>query len=294
MKFNVVILEPQGYRFAHLLYDCARIFYHGLENLGHQCHIHKNWFDSSCQNLVIGGHMVEDSQTVASIRNGGIKYIVLQSEIFKSGTLKAAAANADNERLKKRFEEAYLPLLQGASAIWEGVSDNLTELESLGLPARFYVGGYVPELEEVSLKQERDIDFLFYGSRTPHRNNMLMQLEKLGFNVKYDFDSPSLYRNDLIARSKVNLSIAQSEEFSHLPWGRITYLLNNRCLVVGEACREQEWLENCFLHASTQDWLSLCQQTLMNPAREEIRMEHYERFRKMPMTHQLEPLLEGM
>jgi hypothetical protein len=294
MKFNVVVLEPRGYRFAHLLYDCARLFYHGLENLGHQCHIHKNWFDSSCLNLVIGGHMVEDSQTVAKIRNGGIKYIVLQSEIFKSGTLKAVAAHRDNALLKKRFEEAYLPLLQGASAIWEGVSDNLPELESLGLPAKFYVGGYVPELEEVSLKNERDIDFLFYGSRTPHRNIMLTHLENLGFNVKYDFDSPALFRNDLIARSKVNLSIAQSEEFSHLPWGRITYLLNNRCLVVGEACREQEWLEHCFLHAPTDEWVALCHQTLTRSNREEMREENYERFRRMPMTDQLEPLLEGM
>ncbi|SVC90644.1 uncharacterized protein METZ01_LOCUS343498, partial [marine metagenome] len=42
MKFNVVVLEPLEYRYGHFLYDYARLFYHGLENLGHQCHIHKN------------------------------------------------------------------------------------------------------------------------------------------------------------------------------------------------------------------------------------------------------------
>lgn len=290
MKFNVVVLEPRGYRFAHFLYDYARLFYHGLENLGHQCHIHKNWFDSSCLNLVMGGHMVEDSQTVAKIRNGGIKYIVLQTEIFKDGTLEAV----DNNQMSKRFKDAYLPLLQGAEAVWEGISDNLPELKSLGIPAKFYRGGYVPELEDIKLKKEKDIDFLFFGSRTPHRNRMIKHLENLDFNVKYDFDSAAIFRNDFIARTKVHLSISQGEEFTHLPWGRITYLLNNRCLVVGEACREQEWLEHCFLHAPTDEWVALCHQTLTRSNREEMREENYERFRRMPMTDQLEPLLEGM
>ena len=290
MKFNIAIIDPPGHRFGHLLFDYAKLFYYGLENLGHQCHIHKNWCDSSCYNLIVGAHMIDDAETVASLRNGKIKYIILQSEIFKNGMLKAI----DNNQLGKRFKDAYFPLLQGATAVWEGVPDNITELESIGIPAKFYRGGYVRELEEVKIKKEKDIDFLFFGSRTQHRDRMLKHLEALGYNVKFDFDSAAIFRNDFIARTKVHLSLSQGKEFSHLPWGRITYLVNNQCLVVGEDCRNQEWLAHCFLHAPADEWIALCHQTLNRPDREDIRLDFYEQFRKMPMTDQLEPLLDGM
>ena len=288
MKFQITVIETEWNPYSHFLYDFAKLFCYSIESLGHDCSIVRNKFDLGRMNIVIAGHHLRDPKDVMDLRRSKVPYVVLQSEIIKGGLLNNVPGS------KEFLDNVYLPLLQGARGVWDSIQVNKPELESLGIPARFYRGGYHPAMEEVVHKRDKDIDFLFVGSMTPHRREMLKALVERGYQVTTEFDAKAIYRNDLIARTKVNLAPRQSDQMNHLPWSRITYLLNNRSLVVGENCLDQEWLEHCFPHADTDKWGDLCIKMLERPDREEFALVCYERFRTLPMTEQVEPLLEGL
>lgn len=250
MKLNIAVIDPKGFPWTHFLFDTCKLLCYGLEELGHDCSIRQNNLEPSRLNIIVGGHHLAAPENVLQIAAVG-DYIVFQTEVIKEDTV-----NLTNTR--EHFEEVYLPLLQRAKSVWEGASTNLRTLEGLGVRTQTYVGGYVAAMEEIIHKRNKDIDFFFYGSITPHRREMLDKLRATGCSLHTEFDIPAFYRNDLIARSRVVLSPRQGDVMNQLPYGRICYLLNNRMPVVVERCLEQEWLEDCFFWSETEQWVDLC------------------------------------
>lgn len=59
-------------------------------------------------------------------------------------------------------------------------------------------------------------------------------------------------------------------------------LLKNGALVVSERCDDRAWLEDRFLTAETDAWVDACQETFARPDREELRAEHFVRFKARP------------
>ena len=94
--------------------------------------------------------------------------------------------------------------------------------------------GYHPLMEEIHHKKNKDIDFLFCGSITPHRKKLLDELSARGGKIVTMFDDAAMYRNDLIARARIHLAPNQDPGMNHLGSSRITYLLNNHAVVVVE------------------------------------------------------------
>jgi hypothetical protein len=235
-------------------------------------------------NIVLGGHMLGAREQVDNISQA-CAYIALQHEIL----------NADGVNLTKNpehFNNVYLPFLQSALVVWEGIPRNLPTLRKLGLRTATFRGGYHPAMREVQRKRERDIDFLFYGSITPYRRQLLEQLSARGYQVVAVFDPRSTYRNDLIGRAQVNLAPIQGTGMEHFAYGRVCYLLNNDSLVVVQRCEDQAWLESCFISASTAHWVDVCEQTLLRNDRDRVRDEFCERFRSFPFVEQMQRLLD--
>lgn len=284
MRFHIALIEPKGFPYGHFLDDFCRILCYGLESLGHDCSIGANRLESTRTNLVVGAHLLTAPQDVEAIARQG-PYIALQSEIVRP-------EGVNLYRDRQRYETVYLPFLQRAMAVWEGAPANLPHLEQLGLRPRLLLGGYHPAIEEIVHKREKDIDFLFFGSVTPHRRNQLQALQQRGHRLEVVFDLRAMLRNDLIARTKVNLAPAQGGGMDHLAWGRICFLLNNRSIVVVEQCKDQQWLEHCFPSAATHGWVELCEETLNDPQLKEKTEMYYERFRAMPYTERLEQVLD--
>lgn len=286
MKFNITVIDPKGFPWTHFLFDGCKFFCHALEELGHDCSIRLNNLEPSRLNILVGGHHLASPEHVLQIAGAG-DYIVYQSEIIREDTV-----NLSSDR--QQFERVYLPLLQRARSVWEGTPLNVPILESLGCRTQTYVGGYVQAMEEIVHKRTKDIDFLFFGSLTPHRKEILGELEARGHSLVSVFDLHPFYRNDLIARTKVPLAPRQSTAMNHLPYGRICYLLNNRLPVVVEQCVDQGWLEDCFFWADTDAWVDLCIETLRRPDLKEATEEKYERFRSMRFADQIARLLDEL
>jgi hypothetical protein len=287
MKFHIASAEPKGFPFGHFLDDFCRYLYHGLQSLGHDCTLGHNRLERGRMNIVLGGHLLTLPQDLDAIAGQG-PYIAIQSEIVKRDEINLFREPKDRER----YQKIYLPFLKRAHAVWEGAPGNVDVLESLGIRARLLLGGYHPAMEEIVPKRDKDVDFLFYGSVTPHRRDLLEALKRRGYRLEVLFDVRPIFRNDLIARTKVNLAPAQGQGMDHLAWGRICYLLNNRALVVVERCRDQQWLEHCFPSAETRDWVDLCEQTLQRADRDQLCHEYTNRFRGMAYTEQLKKALD--
>lgn len=283
MRFSICVIEPAGYRYSHFLYDICRYLCFSIESLGFECCILRNKLSSDRINIIAGAHNGTDPAIVEQIRK--TNYILGQSEIITGDSV-------NNWANQKSFSEVYLPLMRHAQAVWTGIESNIEALSNLGIEADQILIGYHPFMEEIHHKQKKDIDFLFCGSITSHRRKLLDQLVARGAKVVTMFDDAAMYRNDLIARSRINLAPNQGSDMDHFSGSRIGYLLNNRAVVVVERCRDQAMYEHCFPWADTKQWVDLCMETLNRPDFTEIADEYYERFKKMPMADFIAPLID--
>ena len=283
MKFNIVILDPPEFKWTHFCFDSAKTVYYGILSAGYPCSISRAAFEPGCINIIFGADLIQKPFEVQEVVSFG-DYVVYQNEAIVNDQINGVRGN-------DHFDKVYLPLLQNARAVWEGIPHLMDYWKTVDVRAQFLLWGYHPALEEIKYKRERDIDFLFFGSITEHRLALLNKLKERGHSICSVFDHKAIYRNDLIARAKVHLSMRQHDVLNHLAWCKHCYLINNRGLVVSERCRDQEWLEPCFITADTDQWVDACVDALNRPDRQEIADGFYEQYKKVTMADRIGPLL---
>jgi tetratricopeptide (TPR) repeat protein len=287
MKFSICVFEPSDYKYSHFLYDLCKYFCYTIEANGYDCCMVKNRLYNDRINILMGTHTLTDPAIVEQVMGVG-KYVVIQTEVLREGGI---AGWPDQES----FSTVYVPLLQHAAAVWDGVDENQKHLQKLGItPDAFPRFGYLAPLEEIIPKKNKDIDFLYYGSLTEHRRKLFDELRALGGNVVTLFDEAAVFRNDYIARTRVHLAPNQTPETNRYISTRVLYLLNNRSVVVVEHCYNQEWLEHCYPTAETGDWASLCMETLHDPDLDQRAEGYFEHYKKLDMTHLFKPLLDKL
>ncbi len=77
----------------------------------------------------------------------------------------------------------------------------------------------------------------------------------------------------------------------HLAYGRVLSLASNACVTVVETCVDQGWLEGCFLHADTDEWVDLCEETLARDDLPELGRSFRTAVREKPLLEHLGPLV---
>jgi hypothetical protein len=246
----------------------------------------KNRLYSDRVNVIMGAHNLTDPASVEQIKHSG-EYVIIQSEVLREDGI----TGWPNQ---KTFQGIYLPLLRQARAVWDGLESNQIQLCKLGIESeRLPQFGYLPAMEEITHKKTKDIDFLYYGSLTPHRKKLIEELQALGGKVVYAFDEAAIFRNDLIARTRVNLSPNQAPGIKHMT-SKVLYLLNNRSIVVVERCFNQDWVEHCFPFADTEKWAALCIETLNRPDLDQLADKYFEQYKKLDMVDLIKPLIEKL
>ncbi len=294
MRFHILVVEPTGYKTAHFLYDLAKLVLGGLEQAGHPTTIAANTLEPRRTNVIVGGHLLPESQ-VHKIVGSGTPYVVAQSEVLH-------AEGMNHQGQPAHLKKVVLPLLRGAQGVWDLCRRNLPVLEGHDIPAQWLTPGWVPHLEDVPRRAHKDYDFLFYGSVTPHRRSIFQALRGRGYRVKGVFDPVALYRNDLIARSTLQLVPRQTgptdpgRSMAQLPWTRIVHQIHNRAVPVVEECEDQAWLQDSFLWAPSAAYLDYCEQVLARgPEALEAHAEAaYFALRTRPMSQTIERLLDTL
>lgn len=286
MRYAIVLCSPTQFRYTHFLFDTAHALQYALESLGHSVVVSEGQLDGSRLNILLNAHTMRNPGTVEQIHAAKVRYVVHQTEVIKDGFV-------NGTQDVTHFEQVYLPLLRGAEAVWDWSDPHAEQLRGMGIRAHNLRLGAHPRLREVHHKIEKDVDLLWYGSVTTHRSETLKRLIAAGLRVKAVFDPVAFYRNDLIARTRIVLTLQQAVP-SHLPYFRIGYLVNNAVIVAGEAPPEPHWIDPFFDKAPNAGIETLLRGLLDRKdadlrALGEARQERFEA--EIPMTASLEPLL---
>lgn len=290
MRFNVALVDPSNYKFAHLLTDICRTIAYGLRDLGHECDLTVNNVDAHWTNIIVGSHLLA-ADDVSTIVNSGVPYIVLQSESLHRDPLSGVICSSYQGQ---QFETVGRPLLEHAVAVWDGITE-LELLRQLSIAdekvKRFKIG-YCQGLEDIEHRPYdcKDLDVLFFGTNTPHRANIFASLE--GVRVGLFEYGPSAFRNDMIARAKINLSLHSAPELGYFPQPRTGYLLNNKAFVLAEPSVDHPAMRELVAEATAATFRDRCLELLADMTELESKAEAaYEGYRRMSMADVLAEML---
>ena len=214
MKFNICIIQPQGYTHSLAFLELAELLVFSLRALEHKAILQFNKIDNDAKNILIGFHLLDIKYVSQLPKNS----ILINAEQFLGGT---------------PWNENILHWIQSFE-VWDYSTQNIEFFKAQGIENIKYLElGYQSELSRIEIKAVQDIDVLFYGSINDRRAKVLDALKNSGLNVHTIFGIYGKDRDDLIARSKLvlNLHYYNSEIFEVV---RVFYLLSNSIPVVGE------------------------------------------------------------
>jgi hypothetical protein len=224
MKFNISYLGPEW--LFHLRRDFILMLKYSLSDLGHQVNLSGSRLDASSTNLLIGAYFLK-SEALEKIKNSNIHYINVNTEVISQDML-----NFNPEKVD--FMGAYLPMMRSGLARWDVIQDNIEEYKRYESPAHFLRWGFHENLQEISHRKGKDLDFYFFGMMSPRRKKIIDSLLSAGFKGIADHSCPYFLRNDRISRARVNLNLVQDSKYSHVNSFRICYLANNNCYIMSE------------------------------------------------------------
>jgi hypothetical protein len=183
--------------------------------------------------------------------------------------------------------------MKAGKFIWEGLPENMKEHERYGNRAFFIRLGWVSKLEEIEHRQEKDLDFYFFGSMSPRRQAIVKDLWSRGFIGGADHSCPAFLRNDRIARARVQLNLVLHDQYTHVNALRIMYLANNRCAILSEAENDPAGYLSLTKVVSDKNLLGDALQELVTGNKwKQLAEESYEKCRAHPMKASMERLLE--
>lgn len=220
--FALITLRPAGYLHVAAFFEWRLLLFHALRELGHEVVLATNEFPSGATPVVFGAHLIGSD---------------LPIELPKGCIL----INTEQLSAHPRWLEELRGLSRCGHVIWDYSSENVRVMRAVEADARIHRMrlGYHPQLERVPARRDDSEGFVFYGSVTPYRQNVLSRIklsERLrmqGFFAVYGW-----HRDGLLARSLAVVNI-HSHPARILEWPRILFLIANRIPCVA------------LLHAST-------------------------------------------
>ncbi len=224
MRFNIAYFGPD--HLFNLRRDFLLSIKYSLEALGHTANLANKFLYNDCFNIIIGAYFLKKQQ-IAAVMKSGLQYCNVNTEVIKNDLLNFNPEKTD-------FLGVYLPMLKSGRFVWDVIDDNMAELNRYGVRAAFLRWGYEPKLDEIEHRQEKDLDFYFFGAMTERRLEFIKKLRAQGMRGEYDSICPYFVRNDRIARARVQLNIIQKDIYTHVNSFRIAYLATNRCAIVSE------------------------------------------------------------
>jgi GT2 family glycosyltransferase/2-polyprenyl-3-methyl-5-hydroxy-6-metoxy-1,4-benzoquinol methylase/glycosyltransferase involved in cell wall biosynthesis len=213
---QIVTIKPKGYAHSETFAELTETLHDAFLELGSPTGMAESRFDPSAVNLVLGWHLLTESQEAA---------LPPQCILY----------NLEQMDERNRPFQDRLVRLSGRCEIWDYSRRNIDILHRSGFPGsiQHVPIGTMPELTRIPVAPDQDIDVLFYGSINERRHRILQALKDAGLRVHTAFGVYGGERDALIARAKVVLNLHYYET-SILEMVRLSYLWANRKAVVTE------------------------------------------------------------
>lgn len=208
--FSLVTLQPPSYGHVSAFLDIQLLLYYSLQDLGHDVALATNRFPEGRTAIVFGAHLISDDFPV----------------LLPQGTVIFNTEQLDPE--DSRWSERILALAQ-SHPVWDYSSFNMALLRSLVPGARAWRLrlGCHPQQRRIERHPFPGADFIFYGSITPLRREILGRFilsERL--QVKAFFGVYGWTRDRLLRRCLAAINL-HSTPRRILEWPRIVTLLAN-------------------------------------------------------------------
>jgi SAM-dependent methyltransferase len=215
-RFHITLVSPPGSQFSEFFREIGETLLFGLRGLGHPAALAINDFDASAVNIVLGGHLLDETD-VARVPANTVFYN------FEQVHGQSQWINPVYVGLVRRFR------------MWDYSERNIAAWRH-GCPDADVVHvplGYVPELTRIPHAPSEDIDVLIYGAINERRAKVLGELQEAGLNVVAVSNAFGEQRDALIARSKIILDVHDFDT-KIFEIARVSYLLANRKATVSE------------------------------------------------------------
>jgi hypothetical protein len=284
MKFCLSYFGPEP--LFHLRRDFFLAVQYGLEDLGHEVDIAWMTVDPTRFNLIVGAYFLP-SQEMQKLAQSHLQFAHINTEVIAKDMLNFQPAKTD-------FLGVYLPSMAAGKFVWDVIQDNLAEHRRYGTNAHFMRWGWNSRLDEIRHRDQKDLDFYFFGMMSSRRQAIVQELQKRGFAGGADHSCPTFLRNDRIARARVNLNLQQDEIYTHVNSFRICYLANNHCAILSEAEKDPADYLSVARVIQGRDMIpDALAELLANNKWKQLAETSYEKFRATPMTQCLQALLEA-
>lgn len=218
--YQLVLVRPRGFPFVEGFREIMESLREGFAALGIPCRLQTNRIAGDATPIIFGAHHLAPEE---------------------ADRLPPASIIYNLEQLIDGypwFTDNYLALLR-RFVVWDFSPANLVRLRGLGIAdARHMPIGYAACLAAIPAIEE-DIDLLFYGMVTPHRQAILAELQAAGMGVVVLAGLYGAERDAWIARARVVLNLhAAPGGLFEAP--RVCHLLANRKAVVSECAHPEE------------------------------------------------------
>ena len=291
MKFNLVQIVKNK-ELYYLIHDPLRSLLYTLESLGHDVIVSKDTLMKDRINIIALG-LRFSKQEMDAIINSKVPYIIYQTEVFTPQGLNYLYTGPIQASLD--LQDRYINLCRNALMVWECFDFNQQFLQTIGIESHIIYHGYHPQLEGLPKKKELDIDLCFFGSLTNYRKQVLQKLRKRKFSIAVLQLEPPLFRDEVLRRSKINLSIrANDTTMSHLPHFRVLTGLYFDTMTISERGRGQDWMQGMMKMVDADVFVDEIASTLASKEYLEKGLLYKENLKRHPMTDFMEPLLSEL
>jgi hypothetical protein len=285
---------------AHGIADLVCLLRNAVRDCGHDP-IVSNVIEQGKLNILIENFGDERQQEyLMKCKTPSTRYVVIATEritgeSFNAGVVSKHHHYSDQNYWKHRFDGFRL-VAQVCEAVWvldKTVVDSYAALMS-DKRVRFIPHGYVNDFGQVKHRSEadKDIDFFFSGSLTEHRCAILNELATHHRVCFLQQASPDYLRMDMLARTKVCLSLRLSP-MNELPSvSRMHFHLQNCNYLVHEQYVGSCPLDPYVIHSPSEDIVDWARAALEVTNKREVADAALARFRaEMPMTQWMPALL---
>jgi len=178
-------------------------------------------------------HNQAEVEHFRSLRARGVKYALITTEIMTADTINGVG----DETARKRIEMTRA-VAESAEFLWVMHEPSIPQYATLAASKKCHhlPLGYSKCIEEIKYYayNERDFDFLFFGLLTDYRRERLAALRQRGHKVAHVYNIPAFIRNSMIERTRINLILRQTRDWTQPAVGRLVYLVSNGCAVIAE------------------------------------------------------------
>lgn len=273
--FRICLVVPPDYPHSACFRELALLLWSAIRDLGRECDVKVNELLADGINILLGYHLLTFNQQIADTA-----YIPFQLEQLSADT---GLLNENTERI-----------LQRALQVWDYAPTNIRFLEHIGIDAVHVPIGWHANLQTITRVAEPDVDVLFYGS-VGERRRLLLEKLAARFRLKVLFGLYGAERDAWIARSRIVLNIHHyaAQIFEAV---RVSYLLNNGCLVVSEQARDISYPDIDLCLREPEELAEACAGLLRDAeAAENLRLTNQRLFReRYAMTDLLRPHLREL